>query len=78
MVDAQQLTQWKQEWRRMVADNITDALSALEERLPNFSPKFNILIALRGQLNDANRDRIMGVVSNEGLQLAYNRIRQGL
>ncbi len=78
MIDVQQLTQWKLEWRRMVADNITGALSALEERLPNYSPKFNTLIALRGRLNDANRNRIMGVMSNEDLQLEYNRIRQAL
>lgn len=78
MIDVQQLTQWKLEWRRMVADNITGALGAMEERLPNYSPKFNTLIALRGRLNDANRNRIMGVMSNEDLQLEYNRIRQAL
>ncbi|HQU58116.1 MAG: hypothetical protein KDD02_04470 [Phaeodactylibacter sp.] len=78
MIDTQQLTLWKQEWRRLVADNITGALSALEEHLPAYSPKFNTIIGLRGRLNDANRNRIMGVLSNEDLQLEYNRIRQGL
>ena len=78
MLDQAQLTQWKQQWRRLVADSIAEALSALEERLPDYSPKFKVLIALRGQLNDANSNRIMGVLSSEALQLEYNRLRKGL
>ena len=78
MLDQQQLTQWKQQWRRQVADSIAEALSAVEERLPDYCPKFKALIALRGQLNDANSNRIMGVLSSEALQLEYNRIRKGL
>lgn len=78
MIDLQQLIQWKKEWRELLTDSIARALGAMEEHLPAGSSKHNILIALRARLNDANQGRMMGTVSNEDLQLEYNRIRLDL
>ncbi|MCO6490301.1 MAG: hypothetical protein J5I98_17945 [Phaeodactylibacter sp.] len=78
MTDEAQLQEWKQEWRRLVPDSIAKALEAMEEKIPPFSPKYKLLVNLRARVNDANRGRIAGTLSNEDLQLEYNRIRMSL
>ncbi len=78
MISAEQLVQWKKEWRELLTDSIAKALVAMEEHLPPGSSKHNILIALRARLNEANQGRMMGTVSNEDMQLEYNRIRLDL
>ncbi|MCB9039733.1 MAG: hypothetical protein H6557_24205 [Lewinellaceae bacterium] len=78
MISAEQLGEWKREWRRLVADSIAKALEAMEEKLPDFSPKYKLLVSLRARLNEANQGRIAGTLSNEQLQLEYNRIRMSL
>lgn len=78
MISTEQLEQWKREWPRLVADSIAKALEALEEKLPAFSPKYKLLVNLRARLNEANRGSIAGILSNEQLQLEYNRIRMSL
>ncbi|MCB9265133.1 MAG: hypothetical protein H6558_08930 [Lewinellaceae bacterium] len=78
MISEAQLLEWKKEWRRLVADSIAKALEAMEEMVPAFSPKSKLLVNLRARLNEANRGRIAGTLSNEQLQLEYNRIRMSL
>ena len=78
MISSEQLRQWKQEWRKLVAESIAKALEAIEKQLPAFSPKYKLLINLRARLNEANQGRIAGIFSNEQLQLEYNRIRMSL
>ena len=69
MISSEQLRQWKQEWRQLLTESIAKALEAIEKQLPVFS---------RARLNEANQGRIAGVLSNEQLQLEYNRIRMSL
>lgn len=62
----------------MLTDSIARVLEAMEQQLPAFSPKYKLLVNLRARLNEANRGRIAGTLSNEQLQLEYNRIRMSL
>ena len=78
MISSEQLRQWKQEWRQLLTESIAKALEAIEKQLPVFSPKYKLLINLRARLNEANQGRIAGILSNEQLQLEYNRIRMSL
>ncbi len=78
MVSEVQLQEWKTEWRKLLADSIARVLEAMEQQLPAFSPKYKLLVNLRARLNEANRSRIAGTLSNEQLQLEYNRIRMSL
>lgn len=73
-----QLVDWKTTWRQLVSSSLGKAFSAIEERLPAESPKADALLLLKAQLNEANRDKVMGVKSAEDLELAYNRIRLNL
>ena len=78
MMDQQQLTKLQQELRRLVVRGLGDALRALEEQLPSHSPQQDALLALRGRLNEVNLQKVEGVLSQEQLQLAYNRLRADL
>lgn len=78
MISEEQLKTWKQEWRGLLADSIAKALEGMEEKIPSFSPQYKLLVNLRARLNEANRGRIAGTLSNEDLQLEYNRIRMSL
>lgn len=73
-----QLADWKTTWRQLVSSSLGKAFSAIEERLPAESPKADALLLLKAQLNEANRDKVMGVKSAEDLELAYNKIRLNL
>lgn len=61
-----------------MSSSLGKAFSAIEERLPTESPKSDALLLLKAQLNEANRDKVMGVKSAEDLELAYNKIRLNL
>lgn len=74
----EQLLQAQNAWQALAAESLTKAFDALDKELPLGTPKRNVLLALRGRLNDTNLDRIRGVLSQADLELAYNRIRTDL
>lgn len=49
-------------------------LAALKNALPEQTEKYNAVFQLETRLNAVNKDRIRGVLSQEDLDLAYNRI----
>lgn len=70
-----QLLEWKRTWRHLLSESLGRAFDSIEARLPAGSTKADELLLLKAQLNEANRAKVMGVKSNEDLQLDYNRIR---
>jgi hypothetical protein len=68
----------KEKLRRLVVDDIGAAIQALKEALPEGAPKEDTVLSLEGRLNDANRSRLRGVISNEELQRSYNQLRASL
>lgn len=78
MISEEQLQSYKEEWRRQVLDSIGQALKAIEEQMPEAAAKHNALLSLKGRLNDANQKKIMGLLSNEQLQLLYNQLRHDI
>ncbi|MCG8332231.1 MAG: hypothetical protein MI974_31385 [Chitinophagales bacterium] len=78
MLSEEKLQHLKDEWRTLVTESMTKAITAIEEYMPEAAEKHNILLALKGRLNEANQKNIMGVLSNEQLQLLYNKLRYDL
>jgi len=78
MITEKQLQNYKDEWRRQVLDSMGQALKAIEQQMPEAAAKHNALLSLKGRLNDANQKKIMGLLSNEQLQLVYNQLRHDL
>ena len=74
-----ELTELKRRLRQLLPDEgISAVISALKEVLPEVAPKFSSVFQLETRLNMANRDKIRGVLSQEQLELAYNRISADL
>ncbi|MBK8555928.1 MAG: hypothetical protein IPL65_09235 [Lewinellaceae bacterium] len=61
--------------RDQLIDNPADALKSMLELLPKGSEKADSASTLLGEINDTNKQRLRGTLSNEELQRAYNRIR---
>ncbi len=59
-------------------EGISGTLAALKKSLPENAPKFSAVFQLETRLNMANRDKIRGVLSQEQLELTYNRISADL
>jgi len=65
--------------RQLLPDEgIPAVIGALKKVLPENAPKYSLLFQLETRLNMANRDKIRGTVSNEELEIAYNRISADL
>ncbi len=77
-MDATTLEALKLEWRRLITTGIGEAIADLKKHLPDFSPHYNALLLLEGRLNDANLKSIQNLLSDEALQIEYNRIRADL
>ncbi len=76
---AADLTELKRTLRQLLPDEgISAVIAALKKALPETSPKFSALFQLETRLNMANRDKIRGVLSQEQLELAYNRLSSDL
>lgn len=74
-----ELTELKRRLRQLLPDEgISAVIQALKEVLPEVAPKFSTVFQLETRLNMANRDKIRGVLSQEQLELAYNRISADL
>lgn len=68
----------QQELRDQLVDDLAGALKALQQLLPPGSEKHQTITTLLGKLNDTNKARLRGTISNEALQLAYNQLRSDL
>ena len=78
MLSEEKLEHLKDEWRTLVTESMAKAIKAIKEYMPEAAEKHNTLLALKGRLNEANQKKIMGVLSNEQLQLLYNQLRYDL
>jgi len=72
------LPELQQELRDQLVDDLAGALKALQQLLPPGSEKHQTATTLLGKLNDTNKARLRGTISNENLQLAYNQLRSDL
>lgn len=72
------LSDLQQELRAQLVDDLAGALKALQAHLPPGSDKCQTATMLLGKLNDTNKARLRGTISNEALQLAYNQLRSDL
>lgn len=61
--------------RRLVPDSLGDTIAEIKKHLPEFAVKFSPLLLLESRLNDANLQRIQGILSDEDLALRYNQLR---
>ncbi|MBK9335270.1 MAG: hypothetical protein IPM98_01280 [Lewinellaceae bacterium] len=68
----------QQDLRDQLVDDLAGALKALQTLLPPGSEKHQTATMLLGKLNDTNKARLRGTISNEALQLAYNQLRSDL
>ena len=74
-MDEKKLSSLKEDWREEMKDSINDVLKAIEEEMPESAVKHNELLALKLRLNDANKQKIMGMQSAEQLNVLYNALR---
>ena len=72
---SQPLDEFKESLRQLLLENPAEVLKALLKVLPTASEKYQTASTILGELNDTNKQRLRGVLSNEDLQRAYNRIR---
>jgi len=72
------LPELQQDLRDQLVDDLAGALKALQQLLPSGSEKYQTATTLLGKLNDTNKARLRGTISNEDLQLAYNQVRSDL
>ena len=68
----------RNELQELLIDDLVAAMRQLQNLLPNNSDKQQQVLALLGRLNAANKARLRGTISNEELQLLYNRVRADL
>jgi len=72
------LPELQKDLRDQLVDDLAGALKALQQILPPGSEKHQTTTTLLGKLNDTNKARLRGTISNEDLQLAYNQVRSDL
>ncbi|HMQ46992.1 MAG TPA: hypothetical protein PKA00_22175 [Saprospiraceae bacterium] len=77
-MEIQALAEKKNQWRRLLLEDIGQAIKALLEDYPEYAPKHNDLLQLKGRLNAINNDRINGIVNQEELERRYNSLRRDL
>lgn len=58
----------------LAKDGLSAALSALKKALPEQTEKYNLVFQLETRLNRINKDRIKGILTQEDLEIAYNRL----
>lgn len=73
-----ELTALKERLRQLVVEDAGAAIRALKEALPDGTSVEDSVLSLEGRLNDANRQRLRGLISNEELQRSYNQLRAAL
>jgi uncharacterized protein (TIGR02145 family) len=65
-------------FKELLPESISKTIAGLKERMLKSSSKFNDLILFESRLSDADAGAMRDMVSNEELQIAYNKIRTGL
>jgi len=73
-----ELTALKEHLRQLVVEDVGAAIRTIKEALPGGAPVKNTLLSLEGRLNDVNRQRLRGIISNDDLQRSYNQLRADL
>jgi hypothetical protein len=74
-----QLDELKIRLKKMIAEEgLAASLSALKEVLPEQSERFEDVLLIESRQNEANRQRLRNLISNEDLQITYARIREDL
>lgn len=74
-MQAEDLDQLQDSIRASLAkDGLSTALSTLKKALPEQTEKYNLVFQLETRLNRINKDRIKGILSQEQLEIAYNRL----
>jgi hypothetical protein len=62
----------------LVNQGISAVIKALKNALPEVSPVLNEVILIESRLNEANKSRIRNIMSDQDLQLVYNKIRSSI
>ncbi len=76
---ATDLASLQRKLRQMLPDEgIIAVLAALKKALPEGTDLYNAVFQLETRLNATNKDRLRGVLSQDQLELAYNRISADL
>ncbi len=76
---AADLSSLQRSLRQMLPDEgISAVLAALKKALPEGTDLYNAVFQLETRLNATNKDRLRGVLSQDQLELAYNRISADL
>ncbi len=74
-----QLDELKIKLKKMIAaEGIAASIAALKEVLPEQSERFEDVLLIESRQNEANRQRLRNLISNEDLQITYARIREDL
>jgi formylglycine-generating enzyme required for sulfatase activity len=58
----------------LAKDGLSAAIAMLKKALPEQTEKYNLVFQLETRLNRINKDRIKGILSQEQLEIAYNRL----
>ena len=72
------LSDIKRELREWIAEGIPETIKAIKAVLPPNSARREDLLLIEGLLKEINIKSLRRVISDEELQLAYNRIRESL
>ncbi len=72
------ISEYRHELFELITKSIVDAIKFLKERLPDGGVKFAAVLSLEGRLNEANKSRLFGTISDQDLQIIYNQIRKAL
>lgn len=64
--------------RQIAAEGIAPVLKVLKEFLPEGSERYEDVLLIESRQNEANRDRLRNLLSDEELRRVYARIRQDL
>jgi len=81
MITPAELTELQRSLRDLLPDpdkGVFAVLAALKKALPEQTDNYNAVFQLETRLNTVNKDRIRGILSQEDLDLAYNRITADL
>ncbi len=78
MADMKNIDKVKKELREWIAEGIPETIKALKSVLLSDGARYQDLILIEGRLKEVNHSALHEVISNEDLQLTYNRIRAAL
>ena len=62
---AQPISSLRNELRKLVLENLTEALTMCKELLPENTEKFNLVLSMQANLRELNKDAIKGLITHE-------------